>query len=78
MDAGIRKAKEDHWREWLATINARQIYLANNYIIKEQTDLACNHVPDLKVKTDGVPAVASTNAAKAAALAESFFLPPPP
>ncbi|KAG5724052.1 hypothetical protein E4T56_gene4497 [Termitomyces sp. T112] len=38
---------------------------------------ACDQVPDLKVEVNGMPTIASSNAEKATALAESFFPPPP-
>ncbi|KNZ73638.1 hypothetical protein J132_10538 [Termitomyces sp. J132] len=76
MDSSICEVKEDHWKEWLDTINACQIYLANKYAVRKPTNFAYDRVPDLKMVINGTDTIVSTNAGKAKALAESFFPPP--
>lgn len=73
----IKSSKMEHWINWLENIDARQIYTANKYVVNEPSDMSCARVPDLKTSVNGAPSIASTNEAKAAALAESFFPPPP-
>lgn len=74
----IDEARKAHWVDWLENIDARQIYLANKYVINEPTDFACDRVPDLKTTMGDILTTAVTNSEKAEALAESFFPPPPP
>lgn len=73
----IKASKDAHWVDWLENANAREIYTANKYVTNEPSDLSCARIPDLNTTVNGAPAVASTNNAKAQALAESFFPPPP-
>ncbi|KAF8163068.1 hypothetical protein B0H34DRAFT_637539, partial [Crassisporium funariophilum] len=58
-------------------IDARQIYLANKYVVKEPSDFSCDRIPDLKTTTEHGPGIATTNNEKATELAKSFFPPPP-
>ncbi|KAG5736093.1 hypothetical protein E4T56_gene6291 [Termitomyces sp. T112] len=77
MADAIQSAKESHWKEWLENIDAQQIYTANKYVVRDPSNFSCDRVPSLKTSVDGTPSMATTNAAKAEALAESFFPPPP-
>ncbi|KAG5735422.1 hypothetical protein E4T56_gene12779 [Termitomyces sp. T112] len=78
MADAIQSAKESHWKEWLENIDVRQIYTANKYVVRDSSDFSCDRVPSLRTSVDGMPSMATTHAAKAEALAESFFPPPPP
>ncbi|KAG5731524.1 hypothetical protein E4T56_gene5479 [Termitomyces sp. T112] len=78
MADAIQSAKESHWKEWLENIDVQQIYTANKYVVCDPSDFSCDRVPSLKTSVDGMPSMATTNAAKGEALAESFFPPPPP
>jgi Reverse transcriptase (RNA-dependent DNA polymerase) len=73
----IKDKRVEHWVNWLENIQPNEIYLANKYVTNEPSDFSCTRVPDLKILCDGSPSLAATNSAKAAALAESFFPPPP-
>lgn len=73
----IKQEKEEHWKSWLEDVNARQIYMANKYVVTEPSDFACDRVPDLKDPSTGGGMKATTNEEKALLLAKSFFPLPP-
>ncbi|KNZ79933.1 hypothetical protein J132_08591 [Termitomyces sp. J132] len=73
----ICEAKSQHWTKWLKSIDAWQIYTANTYITQEPTNFSSTRVPKLKIANGANVSYATTNEAKALALAESFFPPSP-
>lgn len=76
MAENIRKAKQDHWTDWLENIDARQIYLVNKYMVREPTDMSCARILELTFMRNGMPELATTSMQKVEVLAESLFPPP--
>ena len=74
----IRKVKTEHWEEWLENITDKEVFAANKIVTDLPSDYARARIPPLKTSLpDGSPSLASSNQAKAAALARTFFPPPP-
>ena len=74
----IRRAKQEHWTNFLEELNQETIYTANKFITTPYGDGGRTSVPVLNFKTpDGTPGEAITNEEKSKALARSFFPPPP-
>ncbi|KAG5726185.1 hypothetical protein E4T56_gene14731 [Termitomyces sp. T112] len=73
MAAAIRKARGEHWTDWLEGINTHQIYLTNKYVVHKPSNLSYARVPDLKNTVGSAPSPATKNVDKVLVLAESFF-----
>jgi hypothetical protein len=73
----LERTVKSHWTDWLENASTKDIYIANKYVTNEPSDYSSTRIPSLKTSLNGTPATASTNVEKAAALAQSFFPPPP-
>jgi hypothetical protein len=74
----LEQTVKSHWVDWLKNVSTKDIYIANKYVTNKPSDYPSARVPSLKMTTpQGAPSTASTNVEKAAALAQSFFPPPP-
>lgn len=70
----IKRTKKEHWVNWLEKINGNDIWIANNYLTAAAGDGGLSRIPTLR-RPDGTSA--DTNEEKSAALAQTFFPPPP-
>jgi len=74
----IKRAKQDHWTEYLEGLNQTDIYTANKYITTPYGDGGRTSIPALKIHSpNGTSLEAITNDEKSHALACAFFPPPP-
>ena len=73
----MRETRDQDWKDWLESISQQDLYIANKYITSEPTDYSSTRIPILRTTSNGLPDIAEDNAAKAIALTESFFPPPP-
>jgi hypothetical protein len=73
----MRETRDQDWKDWLESISQQDLYIANKYITSEPTDYSSARIPTLRTTSNGLPDLAEDNLAKVAALAESFFPPPP-
>ena len=73
----MRKTHDQDWKDWLESISQQDLYIANKYITSEPSDYSSARIPTLRTTSNGLPDLAEDNLAKVAALAESFFPPPP-
>ena len=73
----MEETRNQDWTDWLESATQQDLYIANKYITNEPFDYSSAHVPALKTTTNNIPGTAEDNVAKAKALAESFFPPPP-
>jgi hypothetical protein len=71
------ETRDQDWKDWLESISQQDLYIANKYITSEPTDYSSTRIPTLRITSNGLPDLAEDNLAKVAALAESFFPPPP-
>ena len=74
----IDKTKKEHWEEWLENATSRDIYTTNKYLNSEPSDYSSTWI--LPLKTTNLQQhkeLTTENSAKAEALAEAFFPPPP-
>ena len=65
------------WTNWLDSATQQDLYMANKYITNKPSDYSCARVPTLKTTSNNASSMAEDNVAKARALANSFFPPPP-
>ena len=74
----IDETKKEHWEEWLENATSRDIYTTNKYLNSEPSDYSSTWIPPLKTTNlQQHEELATENSAKAEALAEVFFPPPP-
>ena len=74
----IDKTKWEHWTDWFENTSSQDIYTANKYINSDPTDYSSACIPPLKTHNKfQCDFLASENMAKAEALVETFFPPPP-
>jgi len=74
----IETSKKEHWENWLLNASERDIWTANKYATDPPTDGGKSRIPTLKhTRQDGTVHRTTSNAEKSAALAETFFPPPP-
>ena len=73
----MQDARNQNWTDWLEAASQQDLYIANKYISNEPTGYSNMRVPSLCTTTNNLPSTADDNLSKAAALAESFFPPPP-
>jgi hypothetical protein len=73
----MRETRNQDWKDWLESISQQDLYIANKYITSEPTDYSSARIPTLHTTSNGLPDLTEDNAAKVAALTESFFPPPP-
>ena len=74
----IDETKKEHWTEWLNNTTSQDIYTANKYITSKPSDYSSTHIPPLKfTNNQQQETLATDNSAKAKALTEAFFPPPP-
>ena len=74
----MQETRNQDWTDWLEAASQQDLYIANKYISNEPTDYSNTRIPSLRTVTNNnLPSTADDNASKAAALAESFFPPPP-
>ena len=73
----MEETRSQDWVDWLESVTQQDLYIANQYITNEPSDYSSTRVPSLKTVTNDLPSVANDNESKTAALADSFFLPPP-
>ena len=74
----IRKAKQNHWTDYLEGLNKDSIYMANKYVTAPIGDGGRTSIPALKYQNpQGDIIEAVTNEEKSQILARSFFPPPP-
>ncbi len=71
----IKKAKADHWQEWINHATGEDTWTIHRYMKANPTDYGCQRVPALK-KPDRT--TATTNDQKAKQLANTFFPPERP
>ena len=74
----IDEMKKEHWEEWLENATSQDIYTTNKYLNSEPSDYSSTWI--LPLKTTNLQQheeMATKNSAKAEALAEAFFPPPP-
>jgi hypothetical protein len=69
--------RDQDWKDWLEAISQQDLYLANKYITSEPTDFSNTRIPTLHTMANRLAGLAESNAAKAEALVQSFFPPPP-
>ena len=71
----IRTAKQQHWEEWLESLNETTVWTASRYANSPPTDASCTKVPNLKAKPRGGERVieATTNAKKSQLFYEAFY-----
>lgn len=67
----IKKAKAEHWQDWIDHVSGEDIWAIHRYMKVNPTDYRCQWILALK-KLDG--SSASTNNQKAEQLANTFFL----
>jgi hypothetical protein len=63
--------------DWLESAMQQDLYIAKKYITNEPSNYSSAQVPTLKMSLNNVPGTAKDNVAKAKALTDSFFPPPP-
>ena len=74
----LEEIKKVHWTSWLEEASSKDIYTTNKYITSEPSDYSNARIPSLKTKDpNDHDTMASENTAKAKALADTFFPPPP-
>lgn len=75
----IKKAKSDHWDDWLANAEEPDIWRANKYISDVPGDGSQARIPPLRYRDDkGEEQKSENNEVKSKLLADVFFPPPPP
>jgi Endonuclease-reverse transcriptase len=76
--AAIKKAKVQHWEEYLESLDDHLLWSANRYLANLATDGGKSRVPSLRTTTaDGGQQTAETNKEKSGLLATTFFPPKP-
>lgn len=74
----LEEIKKVHWTDWLEEALSKDIYTTNKYITSEPSNYLNARIPSLKTKDpNGHDILVSENTAKAKALADTFFPPPP-
>jgi len=75
----IRTAKQQHWTEWLESLNETTVWTASRYANSPPTDASRAKVPNLKAKPRGSERMteATTNAEKSQLFYEAFYLEKP-
>ena len=74
----IDETKREHWTDWLENASSQDIYTANKYVNSDPSDYSSARIPPLKTRNESQQdSLATENMAKAEALAETFFPPPP-
>jgi hypothetical protein len=74
----IRKARSDHWEEWVESTEAMRLYVINKFVTATPTDGGSTRVPTLKLKrANGSEVEIADNEGKSKALYDAFFYPPP-
>ena len=74
----IKKAKLDHWINWLESATMADIWIANKYLNAEPNDGGLARIPTLKSRNpNGQQHEAKTNEDKSNTLAKTFFPPVP-
>lgn len=74
----IKKAKREHWIEWLEEVDNAGLWTANGYIANPSGDGSKARIPTLKATDrEGNTVVASSNEDKSRLLAQMLFPPPP-
>ena len=73
----MQDTRNQDWTDWLEAASQQDVYITSKYISNEPTDYSNMRVPSFCTTTNNLPSTADDNPSKAAALAESFFLPPP-
>ena len=71
----IRMAKQQHWTEWLESLDETTVWTASRYADNPPTDASRAKVPNLKAKPRGSERVteATTNAEKSQLFYEAFY-----
>ena len=78
LNKRIDKTEQEHWTDWLKSTSSQDIYMANKYVNSNPTNYSCTCIPPLKTHNKfQCDFLATENMAKAEALVEMFFLPPP-
>ena len=74
----IKRAKTQHWQDFLETVQGPDIWTVNRYISNPPGDGGRQRIPTLKVpQVNGTSTEVTTNEEKAAAFHQSFFPPKP-
>jgi hypothetical protein len=74
----IKKAKTQHWIDYLEDLDDDLIWSANRYLSNPATDGGKSRIPSLEtLDADGTTRRAETNEDKSCALAKAFFPPKP-
>jgi hypothetical protein len=73
----MREMRDQDWKDWLESASQQDLYIANKYISSKPSDYSNARIPTLCMSSNGLPSLAESNSDKAAALADSFFPPPP-
>ena len=69
----LKKAKCNHWRDWLEKSSDPDLWMAHRYITAPSGDRDRTRIPDLEQLTSGGKASARNNEEKSNMLAKSFF-----
>jgi hypothetical protein len=74
----IKKAKSEHWYNWLESANMADVWITNKYINVEPGDHGLSRIPTLKTTThNGQQSTTNMNEDKSLLPAKTFFSPPP-
>jgi hypothetical protein len=74
----IKKAKAQHWADYLEDLSDGMLWSANKYLTNPATDSGKSRIPTLKyISVDGMEQMAETNEDKSTTLATAFFPPKP-
>ena len=73
----MQVTRNQDWTDWLELISQQDLYIATKYITSEPSNYSNTRIPTLHTVTNNCPSTAEDNDSKAAALADSFFPPPP-
>jgi hypothetical protein len=71
------ETRDQDWKDWLEAISQQDLYIANKYITSKPTNFSNTHIPTLHTMANRLVGLAESNTAKAEALMQSFFPPPP-
>jgi Endonuclease-reverse transcriptase len=77
-EEAIKKAKAQHWADYLEDLSDGMLWSANKYLTNTVTDGGKSRIPTLKyISADGTEQIAETNEDKSTTLATAFFPPKP-
>jgi hypothetical protein len=80
MAEEIRKAKAEHWTQWLEGLDDKTVWAANRLVMSSASDGGASRVPTLQIRDPGTKAVtaeAKDNDGKVKMFCDLFFPPRP-